>query len=304
MQREQREKDENDDRDGKDDRPPDLDCRAQDDVQARFAVRRRQPALSAGLRSASSVSRSGRAMPRLREVAVHILDHHHAAVHHHADTDRQTAQAHQIRAETEVLHQNERQQQRQRQHGGHDQRAAHVAEEEEQDDDDEHCALEEGRLHRTHGPFHEFGLVIVRHDLHTWRERLVHFDDPELHRPDDLRGVLVDALERDAGDHLTLAVHRHGAAAHLRPDDHVGDIAHVDRRHPATSHDDVAEVVKVLGETDAANDVLFGTASDIAATDVSIVDAHGLPDVRQRDAILEHRAWVHAKLVLLDVATE
>ena len=85
-EREQRQEHDDDDRDREHDRLADLPTRATDDVQSRLVPL------------------------GLAQMTVHVLDHHDRAVDHHADRDRQPAQAHQVGGDAELVHRDHREQ--------------------------------------------------------------------------------------------------------------------------------------------------------------------------------------------------
>ena len=75
-----------------------------------------------------------------------VLDHHHGAVDHHADADRQPGERHQVGRQPDVLHQDEGDQHRQRQRDDHHHAERRFAEEQEQDDGHQHRAFDQRAL--------------------------------------------------------------------------------------------------------------------------------------------------------------
>ena len=88
----------------------------------------------------------GRLRGRALQVLVRVLDHHDRRIHHRPDGDGDTAQAHDVGADAERLHRDERHQNADRQHDDRHQRRADVQQEgdaHQGDDDallDQRCA--------------------------------------------------------------------------------------------------------------------------------------------------------------------
>ena len=84
-------------------------------------------------------------------------------------------------------------------------------------------------------------------------------------------GVFVDAFEDDARDDLALAVLCDRTLAKLVADLDARDIADADRRPAARIENDVLDVVDVLNQPEAANDVLLIAVLDKIRTGVLVV---------------------------------
>ena len=136
FEREQRQEHDDDDRDARGHRHGHFGDRAKDDVQARL------PAAVVG------------------EMAHHVLHHHHRRVDEHADGDGKPAQAHQVRAHVEAIHQDEGDQRGQRQRRRNDHGGAQVAEEQHQQDENEDDRLDQCPRHRSHGAFDQVAAVV------------------------------------------------------------------------------------------------------------------------------------------------
>ena len=100
-----------------------------------------------------------------------ILDHHHGAIHHHAEVQR--AQREQIGRDMPQVQADRGKQQRKRNGQGNDDRAADVAQKNEEDDDDQDHAFREVVQHRVGGVMHQVVAIEIRDDLHSGRQDVI-----------------------------------------------------------------------------------------------------------------------------------
>ena len=96
-----------------------------------------------------------------------VLDHHHRAIHHHAEIQR--AQGQKIGWNMPQAEADGRKQQRKRNGYRHDQRRARVAEKQKQNDDHQDDALGQIVQHGVRGELHQFAAIDERNNLHARR---------------------------------------------------------------------------------------------------------------------------------------
>ena len=99
------------------------------------------------------------------QMADDVLDHHHRAVHHHAEIQR--AQRKQIGGNLLQVEANRGEQERKRNRQRDDERAAHVAEKQEENDDHQDDALGQVVQDRVGGEVHQVAAVDEGNDLHA-----------------------------------------------------------------------------------------------------------------------------------------
>ena len=91
-----------------------------------------------------------------------VLYHHHRAIHHHADADRQPAEAHQVGGQAGEPHANERHQNGEGEGRHHNEGRTQVSEKQVQKDNNKRYPLKQSLLHRADGLFHQRCLGIIR----------------------------------------------------------------------------------------------------------------------------------------------
>ncbi|MET3785105.1 hypothetical protein ABIC24_002732 [Methylobacterium radiotolerans] len=238
----------------------------------------------------------GRAVRALAAGAQDVLDHHHRAVDDQAEIDG--AEAHQVARQAEQPHAGEGHQHRERDRGRHDQPGAEVAQQQQQDDDDEHRALEEVVLDGADRAVHERAAVVVGHDLHARRQLWAQVVDRLLDLPDHRAGILPELHQRDAHDRLALRVVRHGPEPDLRRLHHLSQRPERHRHAARAGGDhDVGDVLRPLGEAEAADRLLLVVVLDIGAPAGGVVVGQRREDLGEADAVAAERVGRDPDLV-------
>ena len=276
-EREQRQEHDDDDHDREGDRLRHLDGRVKHNLRARGAV------------------------ALVGQVPECVLHHHHRAVDHHADADRQARKRHQVRRHAEALHEDEGEQHRERQRRDDHQRGAQLAEEQERDDGDQDRALDERPASGVERLFDDSGAVVDRIDADPLRECPLRALQLLLDRLDHLLGVLADARERDAERHF-LAVARHRAEARCCAFHDLGEVAHVDRRAFTRGDHHVAQVLRVAHPPQPAHQILLGAGGDELASDLPVVGVQRFHHFLEGHAVFHQPGRVDQHLELLLVS--
>ncbi len=164
------------------------------------------------------------------QVFVGVLDHDDRRVDHCADGNRDAAQAHQVGADAQGVHGNERHQDRDRQHHRGHQRTAHVQQKDEADDGHDDQFLDQRSFQGVDGAVDEFGTVVHRLHRHALGQARGDFSDLAFDVRNDLQRVLAVTGHGDAGDHFALAVEFGHAAPFVGRQLDPGDVADQHRR--------------------------------------------------------------------------
>ena len=153
---------------------------------------------------------------RLLKPLMGILDHDDGGVHHGADGDGDAAEAHDVGAQAEQPHADIGDQHAERQRDDGDERASRVQQENDADERDDGALLQKRPLERIDSTIDQVGAVVDGFDAHALGKARCHLREPVLHVLNDGQGVLAVALQRDARDDFTFAVHLGDAAALIR----------------------------------------------------------------------------------------
>src|SRR5438045_2484358 len=100
-----------------------------------------------------------------------------------------------------------------RQRDDGNERAAYVQQEHDADEGDDQTFLDQRALERIDGAIDQVGTVINRFDSHALRQAWGNLGEARLDVADHGERVLAEALQRNAGDDLALAIHLRDAAA-------------------------------------------------------------------------------------------
>src|SRR5262249_59969061 len=119
---------------------------------------------------------------------------------------------------------------------------------------------------------------------------------------DDRKSVLAKALERDAGDHLALAVQLGNAAPFIGGELHAGDVREQHGYALVRFDYDLLEIGQVLDVAASAHRVLGLRHLDGTSADIHVAFADDISDVRERDAERLQAPRIDDDAVLLDEA--
>src|SRR6185369_3624251 len=155
-----------------------------------------------------------------------------------------------------------------------------------------------------HAVIHELGLIVIVNYGHARRQFLVDLRYFFLDALDHLLRVFVDALENDSGNDFSLTILSDRALADLIADLHSSNVADSNRRAVARVEHDVADILDVFDQTQAANDVLLVTVLDEVGARVLIIVLDGFEERLERDVVANQRLLIDDDLILLDVAAK
>ncbi len=280
IEREQGQKDNDDDRDGEDNRPAYFPAGAPHKLDARQV--------------------------RLRPVhdPVDVLDHHHRAVHDHADGDGKTAQRHQVGADAESAHRQCGEEHRERYRRSDHQARPDPAHEHEQYQRHQHNPLRQRARHGLHRLVHQFFLLVVGHNAHALGQRLLHLGQLRLDPVDHRRGIRAVQLHDHAGNHFLLAVPRLEPPAYGAAGFNTGHVVQMDRGAVYRLHHNGGQVIEAVGEAHRAHQKLFAAPLQKLGAHVEIVFAHPVEHFGKRHVVTNQRLGVNIDLVLLLIAAD
>jgi hypothetical protein len=149
-------------------------------------------------------------------VLVRVLDHDDRGVHHGADGNGDTAEAHDVRAQAQQVHAEVGDQHPDRQCDDGDQRAAHVQKKHDTNEGNDGAFLDQRALERVDRAVDEVGAVVDRFDAHALRQARRDLGEAVLDVADDGQGVFAEPLKRDPRNDLAFPVHLGNAATFVR----------------------------------------------------------------------------------------
>ena len=237
----------------------------------------------------------------LGEVAKNVFDHNHGPVHDNAEVHR--AERKQVGRDAAPGQPNEGGQQREGDYQRDDSRRAHVAEKNEEHHGNQGRSFQQVFEHGLEGGVNEPGAIIVRDDLHAFREdRSIERINALFQRPQHLRRILPFAHQHDAVDNIVVVILTDDALTGHRAYGHVGDVFDQNRRAVVRSHHDAADVGSGTQQADAANEILLRALLDIIAAGVGVAPTERGEDLLHRQVVVLHFRQIGVDLVLLDQA--
>ena len=187
-----------------------------------------------------------------REFAVDVFDHHHGAVDDDSEIDG--ADGKQIGGNVVRMEHDEGKQKRERNGEGNNDGGAEADQEENQHNQNQHHAAKQVRFDRVGGQVDQFAAVIIRMNLDVGRQDLaVQFLGFCFNSFQDVLRLLPTQHENDAFDRIVIFLEAEFAQARRVPDGDISDIAHPDGHALVGADHDVANVIGVAHQPDAAN---------------------------------------------------
>ena len=141
----------------------------------------------------------------------------------------------------------------------------------------------------------------MRHALRQARRDL---GEAVLDVADHRERVLAEALQRDAGDDLALAVHLGDAAPLVRGELDAGHVLEQDRHAALALDHDLLEIGQALDVAAPAHRELGFRQLDRASAHVHVAGAQRFADLGKRDAERLQPPWIDHHAVLLDEAAD
>ena len=168
----------------------------------------------------------------------------------------------------------EREQQGERNGCRHDQRGAHAEQEQPQDNQHQHHAAQQVGLDGAGGLFHQPAAIVKRDDLDVgWQHVAVEVRGQVLHALQNHLRLFAHPHEDDAFDGVVLAHIAELAETHGVADLDLGHVLHVDGNAAPRRQHDVADVLGVPDEAQAADVVELPPLGVKAAAGVRVIGA-------------------------------
>ena len=231
-----------------------------------------------------------------------VLDHDDGGIHHGADGDGDAAEAHDVGAQAQQPHADIGDQHAERQRDDGDERAARVQQENDADERHDGALLQKRPLERIDSTIDQVGAVVDGLDAHAFGKARRHLREPVLHVLNDRQGVLAVALERDARDDLSFAVHLGDAAALIGRQLDAGDVLQQNRHAAVALDHDLLEVGDGLDVAAAAHGKFGLRDFNRPAADIHIAVTDDIANFRERNAESLKPARIDDDAVLLDEA--
>src|SRR5689334_15410624 len=146
-------------------------------------------------------------------MAVAVFHHHDARIHKHANRQRQSAQRHDVGADLQIVHGNERRDDGDGQRDNGNQRGAEMEKENDDDEADDDGFLDQIALQSLYRAMNERRAVISGNDFYSRWKRPLNFRNLGFDPVDDIQRVLAEAHHHDTAHSFTFAVPiRHASA--------------------------------------------------------------------------------------------
>ena len=233
-----------------------------------------------------------------------VLDHDDGRVDHRADGDGNAAEAHDVGADAEELHGNERHQYPNGEHQDGDQRAPDVQQEDDAHQRHDQAFFEQRRIERGDGTVDQLRPVVDRHDLRSFGQRRQNLLDPVFDVVDDGQRIGAEALQRDAACRFAVAVEFGDAAPFIARKFNAGHVLKQHRGAAVRLHDDIFDVVDAFEVAATAHHELVFGKFQRAPADVHVAAANDVADFCQRNTERAQAARIDDDVVLLDEAAD
>src|SRR5512135_147015 len=159
-----------------------------------------------------------------------VFDHYDRSIHHSADGYSDAAKTHDVRANPQVVHADERDEDRYRQCQNHHEGAWEMKEEYHADDAHGYPQLNHLIPEGFHRAVNQFRSIVGRDDLDPFRERRFDFINLRFHPVDYIEHIFAETHNDDAAHALAFAVQVRRAAPYLRAKLDLSDIPDKNRR--------------------------------------------------------------------------
>ena len=191
------------------------------------------------------------------KLLVRLLDDDDRRVHHCADGDGDSAEAHDVGGHAHPVHRDERDDDCDRDGDDRNERRRDVPEEDHDHDADDDDLLNQRPLERLDGAVDQLSAVVSRHDLHARRQRRLHLIELRPHPFDHLPGILAVAHDDYRADDFTLAIKLTDAATDVGAKRDSAEVFYQHRRAAlfACAHHDVPDIIKLFDVTPPSHHV-------------------------------------------------
>ena len=229
---------------------------------------------------------------------MHVLDHHDGGRDHRPESDGDSTQAHDVRAQPHVAHYGEGHQNPEGKRDDGHQRAAHVEEEYDAHESHDERLLEQLLLQVVDRTLDEFRPVVHGADDHAGRQSVFEFCELCLDPLDRSECVLSDAHDDNRADHVPAAVQVGDPPSRPRRELHGGYVGDSDRRsRRCRSEHDVLQVANALDVAQPADHVLPLRHLDDHGPDVLVRGPNRSYHLRHRDPEASQLHGIHRDLV-------
>ena len=238
-------------------------------------------------------------------VLVQILHHHDRRVDHRPNRDRDAAERHDVGAQPEKPHRQERHENADRESDDRHEGTRRVQKKEHRDQRDDDGFFHQLVAQRGHRVIDESRPIVPFDESHALGQRALQLCHFCLHPVDDGARIFAVAHHHPSGHDFSAAIQLRDTSADLRPDLHRGDVSDAHGRATRRRADcDVADIVEALKPAAAPHHVLGAPHLEHAPAHVLVRSAHRLGDALEGDLVREQLGRIDLHLILLFVAAQ
>ena len=239
------------------------------------------------------------------ELLVCVLDDDDRRVHERADRDCYAAERHDVRADAEHLHGDEREDDGRWDRDDRDDGARDVPEEDQDHEGDDQHLEDELVLQRLDRPFDQLRPVVGRDDLDPVRERGRDGLQAFLDSLDDVHRVLAVAHHDDSGRDLTLAVELRDAPPDLGTELDLRHVPEADGCSLLVGLDDDLLEIRDRPDVAAGPDHVLGAAPlDETPADLTVGGTNRFDDRHERHSVRREPVGIDRDLILAHEAAK
>ena len=182
---------------------------------------------------------------------------------------------------------------------------AEADQKEDQHDQHQHHAAKQVVLHRVGGQLDQFAAIVKGMDLYVRRQNLpVQFLGLGLDALQNVLRLLAAQHENDAFDRVVIFLEAEFTQTRRVADRHIADVADPNRNAVVAADHDVADVVGIAHQADAAHVVELAALRIESAAGVGVIGGQRVHDLRNREVVAVNAGGIEQHLVLHHRAAE
>ena len=238
------------------------------------------------------------------ELPITVFDHDDSRVYEDSDGQRQPAKRHDVRADVEVVHRDERRNDSDWQSENRNQRGTKMKKEENDDDADDDGFFEQVSLQRFDGGVNQAGAVVTGDDFDSGRQRGFRLRQLFLHAIDDGECVHAVTHDDDAGNGFPFPLPFGDSFADVRSEANGPQVAHEDGCSVLRGDRHHLQIVQGSQIAESADHVLCAAHLEQATADFICARPHFLDHGRKWNAVGAQLVGIEIDLILLDESAD
>src|SRR5260370_5219738 len=240
----------------------------------------------------------------LGKLTIAVHHHDYSRVDENDDGKRKSAERHNVRADVEVVHRDERCEYCDRQRQNRNQRGAEMKEEDNDDDADDDGFVKKVTLEGVEGRVNQSRAVVAGNDFDTRRQRGFCLNQFFLHAVDDIQGVHAVAHDDDARDGFAFALPFRHAFPNIGTEGDRAEIANLDGSSVLRSDGHGFKIVERTQITQTANHVFRATHFEHSSADFVCAGPDFFDDGRKGNSVGAQFVGINIDLVLFDESAD